>query len=286
MSNANRGRLVRNLEEFRGFQQAEPELGWWPKPHAKCSMTILGREIFTEVDEFGYRLVPGQPAIGDKTLAVFGCSFTFGWTLPVEETFCAILQQRLPSWRIENHGMIGFGTAHHHIQIERMLKFESPDYLTIGWVPHHQLRMVAEAKLIQAYQWPQWNESPINGHPKVYLDEHGDIRTRVVPFKRPDIKNIDLSDFSPDPHYKDLVTFRVFQSINERVRQKGGHFFVTVLHETLTPGLRKMMEEHGIAWVDAAIAGLEYTNHPDDLHPNGRANIHFADQIENYLMER
>src|SRR5207237_8936743 len=75
--------------EHHIFFRHEPVLGWWPEPKATLAKEVLGRRVVMEVDDQGYRPVPGQPAVGNKAVAVDGCSFTFGWALPVEEPFCA-----------------------------------------------------------------------------------------------------------------------------------------------------------------------------------------------------
>jgi len=65
-----------------------------------------------DVDATGCCPVIGQPAAAAKTLAAYGCSWTYGFPIAAEETFCSLLQGMFPAWRVENHGGVaGYGTV-------------------------------------------------------------------------------------------------------------------------------------------------------------------------------
>ena len=265
------------------FFRPEPVLGWWPEPNATLPRDVLGRRVVMEVDGQGYRPVPGQPATGDKVVAVYGCSFTFGWALPVEETFCARLQGMLPRWRVENHGMSGFGTAHNLLQLERASLWQPADYVTFCWIPEHMRRAIAHHSTIQGHQFPGWLASPISIYPKAHIADDGSLAIRHVSFKRPELAGIDLDDFGPDPYHIEYVTARLFERAAEIVREGGGHFFVTVLRFSMSDNLRRQLEAAGIPVLDASVSGREYSLMPFDGHPNGKANEVFAERIHSYL---
>ena len=269
--------------EHHIFFRHEPVLGWWPEPKATLAKEVLGRRVVMEVDDQGYRPVPGQPAIGNKALAVYGCSFTFGWALPVEETFCARLQARLPDWRVENHGMSGFGTGQNLLQLERASLWQPADYVTFCWIPGHLQRAIAHHSTIQSYQFPGWLASPISVYPKAYIDADGSLGIKHISFKRPELAGIDLDDFGPDPHYIEYVTARLFERAAEIVREAGGHFFVTVLRFAMSDNLRGQLETAGIPVLDASVNGREFSLMPFDGHPNARANEIFAERIYAYV---
>jgi hypothetical protein len=267
------------------FFRHEPVLGWWPEPNATLAKDVLGRRVVMDVDDQGYRPVPGQPAIGDKLLAVYGCSFTFGWALPVEETFCALLQAMLPGWRVENHGMSGFGTGHNLLQLERATLWQPADYVTFCWIPEHMRRAIAHHSIIQGYQYPGWLASPISVYPKAHIADDGSLQLKHVSFKRPELSGIDLDDFGPDPYYIEYVTARLFERAAEIVRAAGGHFFVTVLRFAMSDNLREQLEAGGIPVVDAAANGRDYSLMPFDGHPNAKANALFAERIHSHLAD-
>lgn len=267
------------------FFRHEPVLGWWPEPNATLEREVLGRHVVMEADAQGYRPVPRQPATGDKVLAVYGCSFTFGWGLPVEETFCSRLQTMLPQWRVENHGMSGFGTGQSLLQLERASLWQPADYVTFCWIPEHMRRAIAHHSIIQGYQYPGWLASPISIYPKAYIGEDGSLAIKHVSFKRPELAGIDLEDFAPDAYYIEYVTARIFERAAEIVREGGGHFFVTVLRFSMSDNLRAQLQAAGIPVLDASVNGREYSLMPFDGHPNAKANEIFAERIHSYVAD-
>jgi hypothetical protein len=127
-------------------------------------------------------------------------------------------------------------------------------------------------------------------HPKAFLNEEGEVEIRTVNFKRPDLKpdgknDIDLTDFAPEPYYLDLVTFKVFERAHRLVTQAGGRFFVTILRWSMSPTLKRMVDEAGIDVLDASLYGLEYTNAPDDGHPNALGHQIFAERIAAHVAD-
>jgi hypothetical protein len=268
------------------FYQPEPVLGWWPKPNAKTVMDVLGRRVAIEVDDQGYRPVPCQPAVANRTLAVYGCSFTFGHALPVEETFCARLQGMLPDWRIENHGMNAFGTAHHLVQLERATLWQPADFVTFCWIPGHMHRAIAHHSVVQGYQSPVWLASPVSIWPKAFITNDGALSLKHVSLKRPELAGINLDDFGPDYYHIEYVAARMFQRAAEMVRESGGHFFVTIMRHSMSDNLRSQLEAAKIPIVDAALNDRKYSLMPFDGHPNAKANEIFAERIFTYLARR
>lgn len=257
----------------------DPNLGWWPLPDASATLRVLGRDVVMRTDSNGCRVVPGQPKHAPHTVAVYGCSFVFGWGVADEETFCAHLQRALPDWRVENRGMNGFGTAHNVTQLEQVSMWEPADVVIMGWINPHRWRSVAHPVVIQGFQFPNWMASPISGHPKAFLDEDGELRIRQVSRKRPDLVGIDLTDFEPDEHYMDLVTFRLFKRASEIVGASGGRLAIAAMRSKFSKPLSEMLSEAGIPIIDASLEDRRYTLLPDDGHPNAAANVVFAARI-------
>jgi hypothetical protein len=100
---------------------------------------------------------------------------------------------------------------------------------------------------------------------------------------RHDLLNIDCSDFVPDPHYLDLVCFRLFEQANEIVTAYGG-FFITTLRNQFSTMLTQWLSQGGIPVVNASLVGKEYTSLPDDAHPNALAHQFYAKRIRDYLL--
>jgi hypothetical protein len=269
----------------------DPTLVWRLVPNAAAELSVLGRRVVMEVDSTGCRLVVAQPQAGEKTLAAYGCSFTFGWAIPAEETFCSLLQSMFPTWRIENHGTGGYSGTQNLIQLQRDSRWGAAEYVTFCWIPDHMLRNVADPAWLRLMTQRR-KVAPSEGapapqltFPRAALDHDGELQLLPVRFPRRDLAGIDLKDFSPDSYYLDLVCFSLFKRAAEIVQENSGHFFVTTLRGQLSTHLQQMLDDAGIPVLDASVTGAEFTCLPDDPHPNALANRIYAEKIRDYLLQ-
>jgi hypothetical protein len=283
-SNDNAPEGTRILPPLSAIYERDPVLWARLKPNSSTQMEVLGRRVILNVDAMGCRPVIGQPAEGEKTLAAYGCSFTYGHPVAAEETFCSLLQGMFPAWRVENHGVPGYGTAQNLIQLERETRWNKAGLVTFCWIEHHLRRNVADFSWIERLSWSALSEGPGRRVPRATLDQNGALQMQSVRLPRPDFSGIDFSDFAPDNYYLDLVCFRLFERANAIVIGCGGHFFITTLQGQLSTGLRKQLADHGIPVVDASLSGDEYTCLPYDSHPNALANRIYAERIREYLL--
>lgn len=273
---------------FQGILESDPQLYLRLKPNAtSAEKTVLGRRLVMDVDAFGCRPVIGQPSTADKTLAVYGCSCTYGHAIAADETFCSLLQEMLPAWRVENHGVPGYAGAQNLLQLERNSRWGPADYVTLCWIPHHLLRNIGDLSWMQKLMEGIEPGTPerIYSFPRAFLDRDGRLGFRSVNIPRWDLLGVDLADFRPDWYYLELVCFSLFERAAEIVKGNGGHFFVTTLLGHLSEQLRRRLDGARIPIVDAGLSGVEYTNMPDDHHPNAVANRIYASKIGHYLLQ-
>jgi len=269
-----------------GLTEPDPELLWRLRPNGQDEMTVLGRHVTMEADRHGCRPVLGQPTSGEKTLAVYGCSLTFGRALPYEETFCSVLQSMLPRWRVENYGTSGYSTVQNLIQLRRNSRWSTPDYVTFCFFPDHRLRNVGDISYRRKLMGSPLSALRQQMYPRAALAPDGRLAFRYVKHPRWDLDSIDLSDLRNDDFYLDLVTASLFERACEIVKQSGGQFFVTTLWGEVSPALRRRLSDAGIPVLNASVQGKEFTCLPDDGHPNARANRVYAERLRDYLMEK
>jgi hypothetical protein len=249
-------------------------------------MHVLGRDVVMDVDASGCRPVIGQPEVADRTLACFGCSFTYGIAVAAEETFCSRLQRLMPDWRVENHGVSGHGAAQNLLALQRHLRWNKLDYVAFCWIPHHQFRNVVDITWVQ--NMSRFTPPPPPGaaerkFPRAALDETGRLVWRASTVPRADLQEADWTDFSTEPFYQDLVSFRLYEAARALVRSHGGHFFVVSLMGQFSAALSGWLAHAGIDVVQTGVSGREYTCLPDDPHANPLAHEIYADKIAAYL---
>ena len=272
--------------ELKTLVEPDPVLGWRLQANREITIAVAGESVVMQSDAAGCRPVPGQPAKAEHTLAIYGCSCVFGWGVPVEQTFCALIQADHPEWRVENHGVNGYGAGQNLLQLMRDLRWNDCDFVTFCWIAPHLTRNVADVLQVQRQteQASAGKAALIRFMPRAVLDAHGELGFREVAYSRPELMHLDLSDFTPDPHYLDLVCFALLKRAAALVRERGGHFFVTVLLDAMSPGLARMLRDEGIPVIDAAVSGTEYVNPFELSHPNARANEIYAQRIEAHLV--
>ena len=272
--------------EAKSFFELDPVLGWRLKPGVNRHFMRGDERLVMEVDDQGRRPVPGQPSHGEKTIAAYGCSCVFGKFITAQETFCAELQRRLPSWCVENHGIGNFGNIHSFLQLLRALRWSKPEYVMFGWIPGHLMRNVADAR------WIQKNSGDSASHrsehhwrtPRAYLDAEGKLQHRMVTFYRAELADIDVRDLGSDPYYMDQVSFAILERAAQIVHKAGGHFFLVTLLGALSARLAGLVAKAGIPIIDASVSGPDYLA-PDGHHPGPRAHQHYAEKIHHYLTE-
>jgi hypothetical protein len=289
------GTRSRAVYRLGAIFERDPVLQARLRPNASIEVQVLGQRVIMEVDALGCRPVVGQRDKGERTLAAYGCSCTYGNAIAAEETFCSLLQGMFPEWRIENHGVPAYSTSQNLLQLERESRWNKAELVTFCWIEQHLNRNVADVPWVQEKSRqmplsviPKGSEQQF---PRATLDRDGLLQMGSVRLPRHDLIGIDFSDFAPNEYYLDLVCFRLFERANAIVTAYGGHFFVTTLVGHLSAGLARRLADSGIPVVAASLSanarsGLpkEFSCLPDDGHPNGLANRIYAERIRDYLL--
>ena len=269
--------------------EPDPVLQFRLRPNARMEREVGGRRLLLETDSYGLRLTLGQPKVGEKLAAFYGCSFTFGTTSLAEETFCSLLQAKMPRWRVENHGVAGYSQSRNLIALERETRFNPADFVAFCWIRDHLRRNVADIGWVQATSRGQI--SPSGGQPRVAtlpratLDAQGELALTSVHYPRVDLDEVDVGEYEPSPFYLDQVCFKLFERADALVKGYGGRFFVVDLHGHMPPLLTRLLKDANIPLVKTVVRDPKYFVTPTDLHPNALAHQVYAEKIHEYLSE-
>lgn len=153
---------------------ADPVLGWHPKPgrYEIPPFSPRGAPTTITIGPERTRSVGRAPRDELPTLALFGDSFTFGWAVSDEETYAARLQERLPSWTIQNWGVQGYGTYQSLLRMRRYLASHPPPArILYGYFPSHEIRNVAHPVFTSALE--QHSRHGLVAMPFATVDEEG-----------------------------------------------------------------------------------------------------------------
>lgn len=137
--------LVRRLEPrpvttILGMHRMDPQIGYELLPGAVLRHTTREFDVEYHIDGDGGRRVPGGDSGGPR-VDVYGDSWTFGHGVADDETFAAVLQRRRPAWWVRNRGVMGYGTVHAMLSLERDLARDGPpDAIVYAFNPIHVIR--------------------------------------------------------------------------------------------------------------------------------------------------
>jgi hypothetical protein len=114
-----------------------PQLGYAYIPNARGSVIFqTGPDVPTWFDENGFRVPVDQGAASAQRplIVALGCSFTFGYATPAEETFPYLVGEALHG-TCRNAGMVGSGLCQMSLLAKKLLPALKPDYLLVQYSP-------------------------------------------------------------------------------------------------------------------------------------------------------
>lgn len=281
----------------------DPVLGWRRTPGTiKRAKEHLNWE-FT-IAENGYRSIGPNPAKAKKRVWLFGDSFTEGFWLDDEDTYCRKLQKRFPDWAIELFAVGGYSTFQNLLQLEALLVTDVPDYVLFSFIPSHLGRNVADPYLWKYDQAVGQDKIVIPGfvgagfaqfRPAAYLEGETELSYQRVYRPQNDDELRGMLTYRPQPYYQEEVATRIVARARDLTVAAGGCFYFTVLRSA--ESLRhngpasashlqndtfiRRLQKVGVDIIDAdpRVPFEESTFLPVGAHPNPAANDHFANMI-------
>lgn len=234
----------------------------------------------------------------EKEIWIFGCSYTYGWSLNNQDTYPWLLQERFPEYEIVNFGVEGYGTIHSLIQLREALQKERPPkIIVLAYADFHNQRNVFPRSLRKAFS--PYNKLGLVVYPYAWLDANGHLSYHVTDiyfWELPLMRYSALSHFIEKSYNKvdDRYYFSRQIRISELlilemagIAQKNNIIFV-IAGINASPETHKMLlslQQHGLKTVDISVNLniKENTNKPHDQHPSARANRQYADKLETFL---
>jgi hypothetical protein len=161
------------VEPKGNFFTKDSELGYKHLP-GKFKVTLNGNYSFNATHlnnslRITHPLNTYNQSSKKPEIWIFGCSFTYGWSLNDSETYAWLLQEKLPKYEIVNFGVNGYGTLHSLIQFKEALKqANKPKIAVIAYAGFHDRRNT----LLRARrkQMAAWNKLGILLQPDARLN--------------------------------------------------------------------------------------------------------------------
>jgi len=227
---------------------------------------------------------------------IFGCSFTYGWSLNDQETFPWLLQERFPHYEVVNFGVNGYGTVQSLIQFrEALARGRVPKAVLLNFASFHDERNIFSRNWIKAvisvknfgrvfYPYARLGQ---NGKINYHL---GEINFRELPLMRYSaLMNFVEKKYDKieERYYniRDVTQALLLEFANTVKDQKIPVIIAGITVGQPTRDMLSFVREKGFKTVDLGVDLniKENTNYPHDGHPGPLANRKIADKLEAFL---
>lgn len=227
---------------------------------------------------------------------IFGCSFTYGWSVSDRETYPWRLQEQFPHYEVANFGMNGYGTIHSLIQFQEALKTRrKPQVAIIAYAGFHDRRntfLRARRKQMAA-----WNKLGVLFQPAARLSSDNRL---TYDLKKLEYREFPLMRVSALMHLLEInynqledvlyrsheVSKAILQEFDRVAKEQG----VQLVVAGINPGSATMLaelEKMGIRTVDISVNLKipQNNNLPHDLHPSAIAHQQYAQKLGSFLQQ-
>jgi len=265
------------------------------------------------VDSLGNRITSlDDSSIGKRpALQVYGCSFTFGFSVADTATQCFKLQQKLPTVKVENKGVPGYGLAQMYLLLQQTLAAgDTPAIAVFNYGTFHDMRTPLNknwsARTVRAITEGYNARFRTMNYP--YLEFEGDSAElrfskvqdlakdwpgseKIALVKLMNVATYALHDRWIMPHLHQ-VTVKTALEIARYCKLN----HITPVFASLTPGNNEVFDSlaaHGYYTLDYGITVWDhykanaYNCAPQDPeHPNGNAHSVYAQKLLEFMKQK
>ncbi|MCA9283605.1 MAG: SGNH/GDSL hydrolase family protein [Phycisphaerales bacterium] len=240
-----------------------------------------------------YDTTAGTPS-GRPEIWIFGCSFTYGWSVSDEDTYAWKLQELLPEYEVVNFGVNGYGTVHALLQFREAIKTRTPAVAILAYGAFHDERNTFLRKRRKAVA--RWNSLGPLAQPYARLSPDGTLWISETPVEYtefPFMRTLALAHFL-EMEYDDLEetacrSHAVSEALVAQLAREAKEHGVPLVVANIQDGASMLAfaKSKGIPTVDIAVDLTQpgASNRPHDGHPSAATHAHYAELLATFLME-
>ena len=241
------------------------------------------------------------PAMTRKKIWIFGCSFTYGWSLNNEQTYPWLLQEKLKDYEVVNFGVMGYSNLQSLIQFREALeKWNKPDLVIINYAAFQDVRNTGTRYWIERMRTSagyylrsikvHFMRFMKNNKPEIiYMPWESHLgylaRYSALANYLDSISNSLLDDTDYNSHEISKVIIKEFSDL---CKIKGITLVIAGIglnSDYQTTEMLDYFNKQGVLTADISLpSGIkENKNLPCDTHPSAIANKQFEQKIEMFL---
>ena len=216
-----------------------------------------------------------------------GCSYTYGWSLNDEETFCYKLQSEVTQKRIVNYAQPAYSGYQCYLKLKEQLRLNAkPAKVYYIYAAFHDERNIAHKNWIQqlsAYKHlgsigiPNYQTKEIEDLSiKASIENHSALFHNILRYFRSVQSREEASRSS----------LAIICQMDSRCQKRSIDFEVVIINsDKFTKKLKEQLEQKGITVLDYTIDTrlAENTNLPYDSHPSASANEKLAQKLQSII---
>lgn len=232
---------------------------------------------------------------GKPEIWLFGCSFTYGWSVSDEQTFPWILQQKYPQFKFVNFGVNGYGTIHTYLGLKTALsEYRKPSLIIVNHADFHMERNTFSFQRRKSVI--RWNFLGKLNQPYVKSTKGDSLE---IMYSEPEYSPWKLSTIFCSVHRlqdmveniidrKDLgieaTTVLLKRSITLS-RENDVDVIITNVGSD-TAFVSSLCKEMDVPFVDISVdrEDARFNNRPYDSHPNALAHKVYAAKLDSFFV--
>jgi len=245
------------------------------------------------VDAEGYRVTPLDfTAVERPEVWVFGCSFTFGFSVQDEETYTSILQSRFPEYRFRNFGVSGYSTFQCLLMLRRLLRSKRPAAVIYGRLYEHDRRNIVSPGWLLGLNKSEFTAEHFNAdmfwQPRAVASADLELTVLRVPIIDSALAKLDPRILEGEPHHPHMISKLIVRDMAQLAKDMGFPLILADLQPGTHPLERELLRhatDLGVLVVDAELPEEtpEWLALPWDNHPNAQGHRFYGDVIEPVL---
>lgn len=291
--------------------QAHEVLGWKPQ-EGEYDIKLFHEENYfkAKLNKYGERVSSDIPLDRNrKSIDVYGCSCTFGLSIPDSLTQCYQLQKMISTHTVNNKGVPGYGLTQMYLSLkESVLMGDTPTIAIFNYAGFHDVRTFENIQwgnmLYDGISQDRAEEFYAISYPSYYLEED-ELKLKYTPFASlstqsfwnsnsvvikmaQDIFNM-RHDWNTIPHLQ-----KTSQAIEAEIFQYCLQIGIIPVFGVMTNNkmfpfettLAKEVQDVSLKY-SIDFGNNQYNCSPyDNTHPNGLAHKIFAQEMYSYLLAR
>jgi hypothetical protein len=241
-----------------------------------------------------------QPS-GRAEIWIFGCSYTYGWSVNDGETFPWLTQQALPSFRVRNFGVPGYGDLQGLLRFrEELKKGVNPKIVVLVYAAFHDERNAGLRRWQKSLIRPRNGNIGPQSQPRATLDSEGNLKVSEHPEEFRELPGMrtwsilhSIEKMWNKIEANTVPTEKISQQIirnlaREAAKAGAGFLLVGIENDPKTESMISWWVQEGGKAVDISVNmnknGMR--NNPHDCHPSPQAHRIYADQLIQALKKK